>query len=940
MFRFLKSKLRSKKWLNFSLLLGIVLLTAVVSCHPMFLHGSLNKLLDSLFQEHIIEENEYPMVLYRTGAYNTADIKTADAVKNKMESYKAKWLDYLEIEAVETQLKLKLTACTTDGSFGTKNKYLDISYLEDMESHINVVKGVTLSEAKTAQGIYPCLMSAALMDNYEYTCGEIVTFTQRTDNAGNPIRMQIVGVFEESDASDIYWYERSESFLMEVFVTEETLDALMSYDSLESVSFAYYAMLDYTAVTGQNADNIKYYTEEFMKADERMAANYTELLNIYPKNARTVAILLWVLELPMLVLLLAFIYMVSAQILQMETGEIAMMKSRGVSRGEIILLYLEQYGVLSAAGALIGAPVGFLLCKLAASADSFLVFHMKDTSGYRLVWQVVPYLLGAVFVAVVCMTLPVLGYSRLSIVQQKSADKRQGKKSFWEKYFLDVALAVISVYLLYNYNQQKSILALRVMAGNTLDPIIFINASLFMLACGLVVLRLIHYLVQFIYYIGQNRWSPALYASFLQITRTFQKQGFISIFLVMTLAMGIFNSNMVRTINQNKSERIGYNIGADVTFQEYWRMLTIVRQKGDPPDWLYQEPDYERYTGLKEQGSCESITKVLVDNQAVIVAGNSSEQDCRLMGINTKEFGETADLQDGLNDKHWFYALNALAETSNGVIISSNLAEKYELKVGDAVSFERLNPINKEDRLQRAACSIVAVVDAWPGFNSYVYFSGADGELQQKDRYLLVCNYAFLINTYGQTPYEVWARLAKGHHASEVRTYIEGKGIVTDRFDSVEESMEDMQNSPIIQITNGMYTLSFLVAIVLCLAGFLIYWVTSIKQRELLFGIYRAMGMNMKEINRMLINEQIFSSLLAVFGGTGVGILSTLLFVRLVSVVYLPEAHNIALQIHSNVWDMARFLAVVVLMFAVCLFVLRRLLRNMNIIHALKLGED
>lgn len=940
MFRFLKSKLRSKKWLNFSLLLGIVLLTAVVSCHPMFLYGSLNKLLDSSFQEYIIEENKYPMVISRIGAYNTADVASVETVKNKQENHKAKWLDILGIEAVETQFKLEMAASVTDGSFGAKNKYLDISYLEDMESHINVVKGVKLSEAKTEQGVYPCLMSTVLMDGYELTCGEVITFNQRKDNAGNPIRFQIVGVFEESDTSDIYWYERSGSFIKQIFVTAETMETLMSYDDFESVTFAYYAMLDYTGVTGQNVDDIQYYTGEFIKADERMSVNYMELLDIYQKNAQTVSTLLWVLELPMLVLLLAFIYMVSGQILQMETGEIAMMKSRGVSRGEIIILYLEQSGVLSVAGALLGGPLGFLLCKLAASADSFLAFHMNDTSGYRFVWQVVLYLPGAVLAAMICMTLPVLGYSKLSIVQQKSANKRQGKTSFWEKYFLDVALAAISIYLLYNYYQQKSMLALRVLEGNALDPVIFINVSLFMLACGLVVLRLIHYLVRFIYYIGKNRWSPALYASFLQITRTFEKQGFISIFLVMTLAMGIFNSNMVRTINENESERITYNIGSDVTFQEYWQMITIVRQRGDPPDWLYREPDFERYAELEKQGSCESITKVLVDDQAVVVAGNSSEPGCRLMGINTKEFGETAVLKDGLNDQHWYYALNALAETSNGVIISSNLAKKRELKVGDTVSFERISPVNKDERLQKTVCSIVAIVDAWPSYNGYTYSYSEAGELQQTDRYLLVCNYAFLINTYGQTPYEIWAKLARGHHASEVQEYIAGKEIVSERFDSVEDSMEAMQSSPIIQITNGMYTLSFLVAIVLCLVGFLIYWVTSIKQRELLFGIYRAMGMNMKDINKMLINEQIFSSLFAVLGGTGVGILSVFLFVRLVAVVYLPETHNITLEIHSNGWDMVRLFAVIVLMFTICLLVLRRLLRNMNITHALKLGED
>ena len=122
--------------------------------------------------------------------------------------------------------------------------------------------------------------------------------------------------------------------------------------------------------------------------------------------------------------------------------------------------------------------------------------------------------------------------------------------------------------------------------------------------------------------------------------------------------------------------------------------------------------------------------------------------------------------------------------------------------------------------------------------------------------------------------------------------------------------------------------------------GFLIYWITSIKQRELLFGIYRAMGMSMHEINKMLINEQMFSSVLASLAGYGVGAAATALFVKLVAVVYLPEAHNIAISITVNLFDILKLTIVIVVMFVICFIVLRTILKKMNITQALKLGED
>ena len=141
-------------------------------------------------------------------------------------------------------------------------------------------------------------------------------------------------------------------------------------------------------------------------------------------------------------------------------------------------------------------------------------------------------------------------------------------------------------------------------------------------------------------------------------------------------------------------------------------------------------------------------------------------------------------------------------------------------------------------------------------------------------------------------------------------------------------------------ITNGLFSLSFIVAVVLCLVGFLIYWITSIKQRELLFGIYRAMGMSMKEINKMLINEQIFSSVLASLAGYGVGALTTMLFVKLIAIVYLPETHNIPISLAVNPMDIIKLTAVVIVMFIACFIVIRTILKKMNITQALKLGED
>ena len=617
-----------------------------------------------------------------------------------------------------------------------------------------------------------------------------------------------------------------------------------------------------------------------------------------------------------------------------------MLKSRGTSTKQILGIYFGESAILSLIAIVIGIPVGYLLCKLCASATSFLKFSFGDTHFYKLTWGMLLYSLIAAVIAILFITLPVLKYAKNSIVEQKSKLGKVNTKPIWEKAFLDVILVAVSIYLLYNYNKQKSDIALSILAGNKPDPLIFLNSSLFIFAVGLLILRLIKYLIKFIYFIGKKRWSPAVYASFLQITRTVKKQGFISVFLVMTIAMGMFNSNMARTINENNQERIEYNLGTDIVLSEQWKMGAYL-DKDKKSHWYYEEPDFERYTE-NLSNSCKHLTRVIYDDNTTIKVGGSELPDSVLMGINTKEFGETAELKSGLNDEHWYNYLNSIATVSNGVIISSNLAKKYDLSVGDSITYARYSPMKTKEPVEIASPSgtICAIVDAWPGFNQYTYEKDNSGKVVEKERYLVVANYAYVVSAFGLTPYQIWGQLADGHDYQEVLDTVEKQGILLKSYQSVDQEVQNMLESPLVLITNGLFSLSFLVAVILCTVGFLIYWITSIKQRELLFGIYRAMGMSMKEINKMLINEQMFSSVLASLAGYGVGAAATALFVKLVAIVYLPESHNIAISIAVNPFDILKLTIVVVVMFIICFIVLRTILKKMNITQALKLGED
>lgn len=229
------------------------------------------------------------------------------------------------------------------------------------------------------------------------------------------------------------------------------------------------------------------------------------------------------------------------------------------------------------------------------------------------------------------------------------------------------------------------------------------------------------------------------------------------------------------------------------------------------------------------------------------------------MGNPYERVRETASLQDGLNEEHWYNALNALAEEAEGVIISRNIADVMQLSVGDMTEYTRYCPIVglEETSIGTQRVKVCAIVDAFPGYERFLYVEGEDGSVSRQENYLIIANYASVAGSFGLTPYSVWMKKTPGVSDMDIENYLEEAGVKITRWQSVTEQVQKSRNSAMIQVTNGMFTISFLISLLTCSVGFLIYWIMSMKSRELLFGVYRAMGMPMRQMNKMLINEQI-----------------------------------------------------------------------------------
>lgn len=949
MLQFIKNKIKNKKLLNLSLLVGVILLAGLLCVYPMFREGSLNKLLMTMFHDFAIENEQYPAVITRNGLLTEGEFTSVDALVKDMEQYEKVWSQYLVSKPIERQQMIRIAGGNANTSFGDKTRIVNLGYLPNLYDHADVVYGVSAEEAEKSdndyvkksldKGAYPCVISQFTMDKYGLVVGEELSFKFKTYGDEDSQLFVVTGIIEEREEDGTFWFNRLEQNEKILFMRKDDFDKVVYESGSYEMHYELDVMYDYSNINCNNAADCLYYLRQFKELDEHVYTNFENILSSYLEQEKAISVILLTFELPIVALLLLFLYMISGRILEMETTEISMLKSRGVSRGKIIGLYISQSSIIAFFGCVIGLPVGYFMCKLAAGTNAFLSFSLKDVSIYRPTVMMLPFAGIALVLSVLFMTLPVISLSKLTITDRKGIRISLHNTPFWEKYFIDIILLGVSGYLLYNYYKQSDALSAQIIGGGAIDPVIFLDSTLFILSCGLVLIRLTGYLVRLINKIGSKRWSPANFVAFLQIIRGVGKQGFISVFLVMTIAMGVFNANLARTVNENAENRTKYNVGADLLMKEKWKLTTIRVDPSDPhPLWNYTEPDFEKYRSLKDLG-VEKMTRVIYDTNTDIIVDKKAEKGNILMAINTKEFGETARLQDGVNDMHWFNYLNKLAEMPTGVLISSNLAKKYELKEGDKIKYERYSPTSSEP-YKTVEGKICGIVDAFPGYESTDYVTKDDGTVEMHDKFLIVANYATVVNDFTITPYTIWMRLKDGADTAAIKAAAEEKGAVITEFVDLRNEVQQQRDSAMIQITNGMFSIGFIISLLICAVGFLIYWVLTIRERELLYGIYRAMGMSMREILKMLITEQTFSSLLAAISGFGVGAITTFLFTKLISIVYLPRKHNLPIEIFIKPDDSIKMVIIIVAAFTICFAVMSKTIKDMNITKALKMGED
>jgi putative ABC transport system permease protein len=971
-------KMHKNKGFIFFLMIGLLISTALMSSIPMYTDGVLQKVFVKDMENYQKDGNTYPggfkiSLNAQDSSLNNVlrgvkedNIFKNDKVKQFYKQYQEdfnKIDDYSKNKIASTislpSQEIVITYSTEPRRFIHDNfkagdfddgGYSRIQAISDMDKHIRLLDG-RLPSKSTVDGVYEVLVSEGALENLKFGLDRVYVMSDVNKKGYADIKIKPVGVFSPKVNDDMYWTAfKIENFDDAVIIDEN----LMMKDFINSSptqldSASWYFALDYHALKLGNINKF-YLSEKTIEKDLVDIRNSVgisfplmDLTQNYLAKENQLKTMMWSLNVPVIIMLSIYLFMVSKLIIDKEKNEISLLISRGASRIQIVFGYVVEGLMLSIIALIFGPLLGRFLTELLGASNGFMEFVDRKALDISINFTSYGYAALACLIFLVTLLIPAYKAGNTSIVDHKRKKARGTEKVFWEKVFLDVILLGISAYGFYVFNQRQNILKATAVAGKDIqiDPILFFVPVLFILGTSLLCLRLYPLLLKLIYKLGKKLWPPSMYGTLVQVSRSASNYHFLMVFIMLTLSIGIFSSTAARTINKNAEDKILYKDGTDIVIQPVWEKVEsggIVSAPGEPQSKNknnsepvkatinYIEPPFGPYETLP---GVEHTAKVFNRNNVSVQAGKNNISDINLMAIEPYDFGNVTYQINGLLPHHINEYLNLLSAEESSCIISKAVSDTTGAKIGDSINVTW-------DGNNQVIFNVYAIVDYWPTNTPNI-----NTKERSTDPKFIVTNLSYVQSNFPKEPYSVWLKLKNVTSREQLYKSIrENKDILLSGFLDTNTDIINLKTNPSQLAINGSLTMGFIISVIICFLGFILYWILSLKERNLQFGVLRAIGLSAMQLKLMMIWEQVLTSGVAMVVGTFIGLLCSKLYVVFFQISTSYAEQIPPFRVISYLSDRIKVYGFMGFTFLLGIGILIYLLSKIKISNVIKLGED
>ncbi len=393
-----------------------------------------------------------------------------------------------------------------------------------------------------------------------------------------PVRVVVRAIIAPRDLGEPYWYGRTDRFALDTswdsypFWVDESVveDVVAGYlpdmdSTLETMAF-----VDVGAIDARNAKAVERNVRALGVGLRETIPNVvvetrlSEVLSTYQSKLFFTRLPLFALMLQIVGIALYYLVMVASMMVERQQGEIALLRSRGGSAGQVIGVYAIEGLAICGAGAVAGPFVAATAIGVLGFTPPFSQLSGNAALEVPLSRGAFGAAAGGAALAFVALLVPAWRASRTTTVDYKHGLARPRTQPLFLRYYLDLALVGVGAFLFYQLRERGSLVTERLFGELSADPLLLLSPTLFMVMVALVFLRLFPLALGTAAWVGR-RWESAIVALGLtRMTRAPLQYNRLILLLLLATAVGMFAAGYRATLERGYDDRASYEAGAPV----------------------------------------------------------------------------------------------------------------------------------------------------------------------------------------------------------------------------------------------------------------------------------------------------------------------------------------------------------------------------------------
>lgn len=805
------------------------------------------------------------------------------------------------------------------------------------------------------------IININLAEKMGWQVGEtFVAFSKDSLDSQEPpsqIPLQVVGVWQMTDRHDEYWFYNPFALIRnQMLVTEEAFARQIgSAMSGEIAVAAWYMVLDGEQFEVRQASaflerlrRVDLQAGALLSGTSLLVAPSSSGLKRYQRAAQSMTQSLFVIALPIFGSITAYLWLVAGVYVERRRAEISLLRSRGASASQIALMVVLEGTVLGSVAWVGGVPVGSRIAHVIDRTQGFLEFGGSSVSPMTITPSVERIATVTVALALLFILVPTLDATRHTLASYRR-ERARGRWKWRHGLGLDLLILLAAGYGTFRLSSQGGLVSPGPedsdAIGPVLDPLLFVTPVLWLLGFALLGVRALTPLMLAISWVSRQFEGLGLLLAVRRLGRSTGNYRIPLLLLILTLSLAVFTASLAQTMGKQIAAEIRYRIGADMRLREVGESIEIdplgisssTGTEGTDSDSGQRESaSAEGYTSwsflpVAEHNTAPGVQAVArVGRYRALAEVGQWKLEGHFIGIDRTDFPEVVFWRRDFAPSSLGSLMNALAIEPNGVLVPNGFLRQMALKMGDDLRVVVSIPEQRKELTWLEAPIDFRIVGSFDRFPSWEPEHGP----------VLVGNLDFVFGRAGgQFPFDVWLRTDPDPNYALIEQDLRDKGFRILGWEAPEPWVLQALRRPEFQGVVGLLSIGFVACTLLTVLGFVLFTISSFRERAIETGVLRALGFTPREVISFMGWELIVLLLFGLTVGTGIGIWTSGTFIPYLQsgIAPMPTILPLAPQIAwPRVYQVYLFLGTLYLCSTALLTV--SLMRS-QVTQAIKLGE-